>query len=60
MVHIIRITREEADVIRERFPDVHMRVTSKHAPARKHTYYVEEAKRVMSYLRKARSGAKHG
>lgn len=37
-----------------------MRVTSKHAPARKHTYYVEEAKRVMAYLRKARSGASHG
>ena len=60
MVTIIRVTKEDALLIRERFPNVHVRVTCQHAPSRKHTYYVEEARKVMAFLAQRRAGVKHG
>lgn len=59
MISIIRVTKEDAQLIRERFPNVHVRVTSQHAPSRKHTYYVEETRKVMTFLAQRRAGAKH-
>lgn len=59
MVCIIRITKEDAEIIRERFPNVHIRVTCQKAPARKHTYYVEEARKVMTFLAQRRAGIQH-
>lgn len=60
MISIIRINKEDAEIIRERFPNVHIRVTCQKAPSRKHTYYVEEARKVMTFLAQKRAGVKHG
>lgn len=50
MKELVKISKEDAMYIREHYPNVHIRMTNKQAPARKHTYYCEESRAVMRYL----------
>jgi hypothetical protein len=50
---MIAISKEEKDVICERFPNVHIVRTMKQK-SKRHHYYCEEAKPVMRYLNKVR------
>lgn len=48
---MVKITKREAEIIRNKYPDVHIRVVGKFAPARKKSRYVAELKRVMTLLK---------
>lgn len=52
---MIAITKEEKDIIRERFPEVHIVRTMKQK-SKRHHYYCEEIRPVMNYLNKMRNG----
>mgnify|MGYP000012079159 FL=1 len=54
MVHIVKISQEEAFKIRKKFPGTHITVTNRYAPSRKKTYYCTEGFKVMRYLKKLR------
>lgn len=50
---MISITLDEKNVIRERFPNVHIARTMK-GDSKRHHYYVEEASGVMKLVRQLR------
>lgn len=50
---MIAISKEEKDVISKRFPNVHI-VRTMRQKSKRHHYFCEESRGVMSYLRKAR------
>ena len=52
---MVLITKTEAEEIRRRFPKAHIVRTMKQKSSR-HRYYVEEARGVMAYLHRTRSG----
>lgn len=52
---MIAITKAEKDLISSRFPKVHIVRTMK-KKSKRHHYYCEEAKSVMSFLKKYRNG----
>lgn len=49
VVFLISISKKEAELVRKKFPAVHIRRTV-------HKYYMEEAKRAMIYINKLRRG----
>ena len=51
-----RITKQEAEIIRQKFPNVHIRVVGKFAPARKKSRYVGSTRAVMKFLEEYRAG----
>lgn len=52
---MIAITKTEKEIINKRFPKVHIVRTMK-KKSKRHHYYCEEAKSVMRFLKKYRSG----
>lgn len=52
---MIRIGKEEAAYLRERFPDVTITRTMK-KKSRRHRYYVEESRKVLSALERFHGG----
>lgn len=53
--HMIAITKEEKDAIRELFPNTHIVRTMKQK-SKRHRYYCVEDRNVMRLLRKMREG----
>lgn len=51
---MIAISKEEKDVICKRFPAVHIVRTMKQK-SKRHRYFCEESRAVLSYLREARN-----
>lgn len=51
---MVAITKEESQVIRQRFPNAHIVRTMKQK-SKRHHYYCEETKRVMNTLAELRS-----
>lgn len=47
------INKEEKDILRKRFPRIHIVRTMKQK-SKRHRYFVEENRRVMEYLRQVR------
>lgn len=52
---MIEVSRQERDIITERFPRVHIVGTMKQRSGRGH-YYCEESKKVMKLLKELRKG----
>ena len=52
--NLIRITKEESIEVRNRFPKTHIAMTSKQKKASRHTYYMEENRAAMGWLKKYR------
>lgn len=55
---MIAVTKDEVEVIRERFPYAHIVRTMKQK-SKRHRYFCEEAKPVMRYLAKSRGEETH-
>ena len=53
---MIRIGKEEASYLRERFPDLTITRTMKQK-SKRHRYYVEESRKVLGALEQFREGA---
>jgi hypothetical protein len=51
---LVKITREEKEIISERLPNVHIRRTVKQK-SKRHKYYMEESFRAMSLLEELRN-----
>lgn len=51
---MIAITKEEKNLIKERFPNAHVVRTMKQK-SKRHHYYIEETTRVMKFLEQIRS-----
>lgn len=47
--YLIRISQREAELVREKYPNVHIRRTV-------HKYYMEESKKAMIFISKYRRG----
>lgn len=52
--NLIRITKEESIEVRKRFPKTHIAMTCKQKKASRHTYYMEENRAAMGWLKKYR------
>lgn len=52
---MIKINKDEAAYLRERFPDVTLTRTMKQK-SKRHRYYVEESRKVLGALDKCRKG----
>lgn len=50
---MFKVTKEEAMAIRERYPDVHVTITSKHTSHKK--YYAPEERKVFYFLERFRA-----
>lgn len=55
LIIIILITKAEADMIREKYPNVHIRRTAKQR-SKRHRYYMSEVPAAMRYLNRLRKG----
>ena len=55
--HMVAITKEEKEVIRDNFPKVHIVRTMKRK-SKRHKYFVEESRSVMRLLNELRSKIK--
>lgn len=51
---MVKITREEKEIISQRLPNVHIRRTVKQK-SKRHKYYMEESSRAMSLLEELRN-----
>ena len=51
---MIRITKEESIELRKKFPNIHIAMTCKQKNASRHTYYMEENRAAMGWLKKYR------
>lgn len=49
---MIKVSKEEAKMIREKLPSVHIAIVNRHHPYKK--YYAEETKRSIALLEKMR------
>lgn len=52
--NLIHITKEESIEVRKRFPKTHIAMTCKQKKASRHTYYMEENRAAMGWLKKYR------
>ena len=59
MKKLITINKEEARLVREKFPNAHIMRTMKQK-SKRHRYYCEESKGVMRYLEETRGRSKRG
>lgn len=57
---MVKITKNEAEKLRQKMPDVYIVVVGKFAPARKKTRFVEETKEVVSFLKAIRETENEG
>ena len=48
---MVKITREEADMFRQKAPGAHIAIVNRHHKSRCKTYYVEENNTTMALLR---------
>ncbi len=51
---MVKITREEADMFREKAPAAHIAIVNRQHRSKEKTYYVEENRMTMALLRIAR------
>ena len=52
---MVKITKQEAALVREKYPDVTIAVTNRTHNSKKKTYYVEESRKVMFFLERYRN-----
>lgn len=51
---MIKITRQEADMLREKAPSAHIAIVNRQHRSKEKTYYAEENRQTMALLRIAR------
>ena len=51
---MIRITKEESEKVREKFPKTHIAITSRQKTHNRKHYYMEENRAAMGWLKKYR------
>lgn len=51
---MVRVTQEEANLIREKYPNVYMTVLNKSKKGSRKTYYCEETKDIAKLLARSR------
>lgn len=54
--NLIAITKEEANLIRKKFPNEHIAITGRNKKSDRKKYYVSESRWVKNYLNRLRKG----